>query len=203
LDSSGPVLFGDVREGLGGRHFRCWKFRTMSRGAETKQRSMASDSHVDGPQFKVKNDPRITRVGRWLRSTNIDELRQLINVACAQMSLIGPRPSPFRENQICVPWRRARLSVRPGITGLWQICRHDREIGDFHQWIHYDMLYVRHLSALIDVKILLATLLTLGGRWSIGLSWFIKPRDMQERSLALVPSRVPALDLVQTEAVSA
>jgi lipopolysaccharide/colanic/teichoic acid biosynthesis glycosyltransferase len=78
------------------------------------------------------------------------------------MSLVGPRPSPFRENQVCIPWREARLSVRPGITGLWQICRHERSSGDFHQWIYYDLLYVDHMSSLLDMKILVATTLSLG-----------------------------------------
>ena len=73
------------------------------------------------------------------------------------MSLVGPRPSPFRENQVCVPWRAARLSVRPGITGFWQVCRHNRAAGDFHQWIEYDLLYVQHLSFVLDLKILAAT----------------------------------------------
>jgi lipopolysaccharide/colanic/teichoic acid biosynthesis glycosyltransferase len=119
-------------------------------------------------------------VGRWLRRTNIDELPQLFNVLKGQMSLIGPRPSPFRENQICVPWRQARLSVRPGITGLWQVCRHERSAGDFHQWIHYDMLYVKNMSFALDMKILMATLLTLGGRWSVPLSWMIKEPQVKE-----------------------
>jgi lipopolysaccharide/colanic/teichoic acid biosynthesis glycosyltransferase len=83
------------------------------------------------------------------------------------MSLIGPRPSPFRENQICVSWRRARLSVLPGISGLWQICRTQREGGDFHQWIYYDLLYVRNWSLWLDIKVLVATVITLGGRWSV------------------------------------
>jgi lipopolysaccharide/colanic/teichoic acid biosynthesis glycosyltransferase len=86
------------------------------------------------------------------------------------MSLVGPRPSPFRENQICVPWRRARLSVLPGITGLWQLCRSNRNSGDFHQWIFYDLAYVRHLSLRLDVKILLHTVLTAGGRGTVPLS---------------------------------
>jgi len=173
LTSRGPVLFGHIREGRGGRPFRCWKFRTMVHDAHRQQRALYRQNEVDGPQFKLRHDPRITRLGYWLRHTNLDELPQLINVVAGQMSLIGPRPSPFRENQICVPWRRARLSVRPGITGLWQICRHERAAGDFHQWIHYDMLYVRHLSFGLDLRILLATLLTFGGRWSVPVTWLI------------------------------
>ncbi|MBN1345166.1 MAG: sugar transferase [Phycisphaerae bacterium] len=178
LGSRGPVFYGDEREGKDGRVFRCWKFRTMVEDAHAMQRQLYEKNTVDGPQFKLANDPRVTRLGRWLRKTNIDELPQLFNVLLGQMSLIGPRPSPFRENQICVPWRRSRLSVRPGITGLWQICRHERSAGDFHQWIYYDMLYVRHLSPWLDMKILVSTLTTFGGRWPVRLSWLISPRKL-------------------------
>lgn len=173
LDSPGPVFFLDRREGKGGKIFNCIKFRTMFRDAHLVQRSLYTVSDVDGPQFKLANDPRITRIGRWLRLTNLDELPQLINVVLGQMSLVGPRPSPFRENQICIPWRRARLSVRPGITGMWQVCRHDREEADFHQWIAYDIAYVRNQSLMVDLRILAATILTLGGRWSVSESWLL------------------------------
>ncbi len=167
LCSRGPVLFGHLREGRGGREFRCWKFRTMVANAHEQQRALYKKNHVDGPQFKMDGDPRVTRLGAVLRATNIDELPQLFNVLRGHMSLIGPRPSPFRENQICVPWRKARLSVRPGITGLWQVCRHERSAGDFHQWIHFDMMYVHHWTLAMDLRILAATILTLGGRFSI------------------------------------
>ncbi|HVP11407.1 MAG TPA: sugar transferase, partial [Phycisphaerae bacterium] len=173
LTSHGPVLFGHVRESRGGRAFRCWKFRTMVDRAHAQQRALYAQNAVDGPQFKLQNDPRVTPLGRILRSTNIDEIPQLFNVLRGQMSLVGPRPSPFRENQICVPWREARLSVLPGITGLWQVCRHDRDNGDFHQWIYYDVLYARHRSFAVDLRILLATFLTLGGRWGVPVSWVI------------------------------
>jgi lipopolysaccharide/colanic/teichoic acid biosynthesis glycosyltransferase len=173
MTSRGPVFFAHEREGRGGRRFRCWKFRTMSRDAHAHQRGLYGQSVVDGPQFKLRDDPRTTRLGVILRRTNIDELPQLFNVLLGHMSLVGPRPSPFRENQICVPWRQARLSVRPGITGLWQLCRQDRDCGDFHQWIYFDELYVRHCSTWLDLRILLATALTLGGRWSVPLTWMI------------------------------
>lgn len=173
FDSRGPVFYLDAREGKGGRTFNCIKFRTMCKDAHLVQRSLYADNDVDGPQFKLANDPRITRVGRWLRLTNLDELPQLINVALGQMSLVGPRPSPFRENQICIPWRRARLSVRPGITGMWQVCRHDRDEADFHQWIAYDIAYVRHQSLMLDLRILAATILTLGGKWSVSETWLL------------------------------
>jgi lipopolysaccharide/colanic/teichoic acid biosynthesis glycosyltransferase len=150
----------------------------MFQGADAQQRQLYANNQLDGPQFKLDHDPRVTRVGRWLRSISFDELPQLINVLRGEMSIVGPRPSPFRENQTCVPWRAGRLSVLPGISGLWQVCRHDRKAGDFHQWIYYDLLYV---SPWLDLKILLATVLTLGGRWPVRLSWMLDAADATER----------------------
>jgi lipopolysaccharide/colanic/teichoic acid biosynthesis glycosyltransferase len=174
LESKGPIFYGDKREGFRGRGFSCWKFRTMYSNAHQKQRELKALDHTDGPHFKVDRDPRVTRVGRVLRALNVDEIPQLINVLLGQMSLVGPRPSPFRENQVCVPWRAARLSVRPGITGFWQVCRHNRQAGDFHQWIEYDLLYVQHLSLALDLKILAATALTLGGKVAhVPASWLV------------------------------
>ncbi len=175
LESRGPVLFMHRREQKDGAEFTCFKFRTMDMDAHRQQRELYKQNELDGPQFKIQSDPRVTRIGHWLRVTNIDELPQLINVLLGHMSLVGPRPSPFRENQICVPWRRARLSVRPGITGLWQVCRSEnRTGGDFHEWIYYDIGYVRYFSIWLDIKILLATVATCGGRWRAPLSWLIK-----------------------------
>jgi lipopolysaccharide/colanic/teichoic acid biosynthesis glycosyltransferase len=192
LDSRGPVLFGDRREGKGGRVFRCWKFRTMFVGAEARQRELQqAQNQVDGPQFKMENDPRVTRLGRILRPLNVDELPQLLNVLRGEMSLVGPRPSPFRENQMCIPWREARLSVRPGITGLWQICRRTRALGDFHQWIYYDLLYVRNMSPWLDLKILLATLGSLGGRWHVPLHWLLS-RSQYDQPHGLPAAPQPA-----------
>ncbi len=191
LTSRGPALFGHEREGRAGQPFRCWKFRTMVDRAHSQQRALYVHSTVDGPQFKIPHDPRVTRLGRWLRATNIDELPQLYNVLRGDMSLIGPRPSPFRENQICIPWRQARLAVRPGITGLWQVCRRERALGDFHQWIYFDVLYVRHLSLWLDLRVLLATFLTMGGRWSVPL-WFMIPRAGMERTATALAPDWPA-----------
>lgn len=178
LESRGPLLFAHDREAKHGKVFRCLKFRTMYAGSQVLQRELYEKNEVDGPQFKLDDDPRVTKVGRWLRTFSIDELPQLINVAMGQMSLVGPRPLPFRENQTCVPWREGRLSVRPGITGLWQVCRHDRSAGDFHQWIYYDLLYVRHMSLLVDLKIVLATVITLGGKGHVSVSWIIPEKRL-------------------------
>jgi len=184
LESKGPVLFGHVREGMGGRPFRCWKFRTMYHGADQQQRRLQAMNQVDGPQFKVRQDPRRTRLGRLLTVSNLDELPQLWNVLVGEMSFVGPRPSPFRENQVCVPWREGRLSVRPGITGLWQICRHDRDKADFHQWIYYDLLYVRNVSLWLDLKILALTLASFVRGGYVPLRWVLPPEAYGERRTA-------------------
>jgi lipopolysaccharide/colanic/teichoic acid biosynthesis glycosyltransferase len=171
--STGPIFYGDLREGKDARAFKCWKFRSMLTNADDMQRALAAQQQMDGPQFKMDHDPRVTKIGAILRRLNVDELPQLWNVARGEMSFVGPRPSPFRENQICIPWRNGRLSVRPGITGLWQVCRKDRDQGDFHQWIHYDLLYVRNVSFRVDVIILAATIFTLGGRKPIPLQFVL------------------------------
>jgi lipopolysaccharide/colanic/teichoic acid biosynthesis glycosyltransferase/NDP-sugar pyrophosphorylase family protein len=157
LSSPGSVFFKDKRQGLHGKEFKCLKFRTMATGADRIQSKLRVISHTDGPQFKVKDDPRITTVGRFLRDTCLDEIPQFFNVLLGQMSLIGPRPSPASENSLCPPWRDARLSVRPGITGLWQICRTRRQGQDFQEWIHYDIKYVRDISFKLDMWIFAQT----------------------------------------------
>ncbi len=153
LISPGPVFFKDKRQGLYGKTFNCLKFRTMRFGADSIQDKLRSVSQVDGPQFKIDDDPRINPVGRFLRDTYLDEIPQFINVLLGQMSVIGPRPSPESENTMCPFWRDARLSVRPGITGLWQICRTRQPLKDFQEWIHYDVEYVRKLSLGMDLWI--------------------------------------------------
>ena len=192
LESRGPVFFGHMREGRWGRPFRCWKFRTMIVGADQQQRKLTRMNQMDGPQFKVDRDPRRTRVGRFLTATNLDEVPQLWNVLVGEMSPVGPRPSPFRENPVCVPWREGRLSVHPGITGLWQICRHDRHKGDFYQWIYYDLLYVRNMSPWLDTKLLAFTLISLVRGRHVPLSG-ISPERYGERRSAPRPSGIEAV----------
>jgi len=151
LTSSGPVFYKAGRQGLHGRQFDCIKFRSMAVGAEEIQERLRVVSQVDGPQFKMEKDPRVSAVGQFLRDTYLDEIPQFINVFMGQMSIVGPRPSPEQENALCPHWRDARLSVRPGITGLWQICRTRAESKDFQEWVHYDTEYVRSLSVWLDL----------------------------------------------------
>lgn len=153
LSSPGPVFFRDKRQGFHGKMFDCIKFRTMRQGADKMQDKLRFVCEVDGPQFKMADDPRITAVGRFLRETYLDEIPQFYNVLCGQMSVVGPRPSPESENTLCASWRDARLSVRPGITGLWQVCRTRAAHKDFQEWIHFDTKYVRDLSPRQDLWI--------------------------------------------------
>ena len=151
LTSRGPVFFRDTRQGLHSKEFNCLKFRTMLVGADKLQDKLRVLNRADGPQFKMSDDPRLTAVGRFLRDTYIDEIPQFFNVLLGQMSVIGPRPSPESENTLCPSWRDARLSVRPGITGLWQVCRTRQPMKDFQEWIYYDTKYVRELSLKTDL----------------------------------------------------
>ncbi|RKY11529.1 MAG: hypothetical protein DRP65_03985 [Planctomycetota bacterium] len=151
LTSPGPVFYKARRQGLHGKPFDCIKFRSMAVGAEEIQERLRVVSQVDGPQFKMEKDPRVSAVGQFLRNTYLDEIPQFINVLLGQMSIVGPRPSPEQENSLCPHWRDARLSVRPGITGLWQICRTRAESKDFQEWLHYDTEYVRNLSVWLDL----------------------------------------------------
>jgi lipopolysaccharide/colanic/teichoic acid biosynthesis glycosyltransferase len=186
LTSPGPVFYGDIREGLRMRSFRCWSFRTMSITADSTQRALAAALSAGGPQFKMTSDPRITLVGRWLRKWNLDDLPQLFNVLRREMSFVGPRPSPLRENQISASWREARLSVRPGITGLWQVCRSGKYEGDFFQWFNLDLLYAAHASFWVDARIVLATIFSHAGRRTVNPNWILPesvPFDFEEHRI--------------------
>ncbi|MEP7346434.1 MAG: sugar transferase [Gemmatimonadaceae bacterium] len=195
LTSRGGIFYADKREGKDGKEFLCWKFRSMRMNAHAMQATLAKQQIADGPQFKMVNDPRLTPIGGKLRALNLDELPQLFNVLLGEMSFVGPRPSPFRENQICVPWRQGRLSVRPGITGLWQVCRKDRAAGDFHQWIFYDLVYVRRVSFLVDLKIFVATILTHGGRYPVRLEKIINDVGSIEPEEKIAREFVPPVPL--------
>ncbi len=156
MDSNGRVLFGQERVGHNRRVFRAWKFRTMVDGADKMQESLESLNEAEGPIFKIKEDPRITRVGSFLRRTSIDELPQLFNVLKGDMSLVGPRPLPLRDvTRIDVRWHKRRFSVKPGITCLWQI--NGRE-PTFDDWIKADMEYIDNWSLKLDARILMKTI---------------------------------------------
>ncbi len=159
LEDGRPIFFSHTRETIGGRRFGCLKFRSMRRDAEMIKAKLAGENKADGPQFFIPDDPRLTRVGRILRDFQLDELPQFLNVLKGDMSVVGPRPSPFKENQFCPPWREARLSVRPGVTGLWQIRRTRVAGADFQEWIKYDIEYVERESFFFDLWIIWKTVL--------------------------------------------
>jgi len=153
-----PFFFSHERESLGGRKFLCHKFRSMRRDAESLVAQLGDKNKSDAAHVIIENDPRVTPIGKILRKTNLDELPQFWNVLIGDMSVVGPRPSPERENQFCPAWREVRLSVRPGITGLWQISRTRKAGLDFQEWVKYDIEYVDKMSLWLDVKIIYITI---------------------------------------------
>lgn len=155
LESRGPVLYRSTRIGRGGRPFTFLKLRSMVHGADQHRHRLSHLNECDGPVFKISRDPRVTRVGRFLRVTSIDEIPQFANVLLDQMSLVGPRPPIPEEVAQYEPWQFHRLDVRPGITCLWQISGRSR-IG-FQEWMRLDLEYVRRQSLALDVNILLRT----------------------------------------------
>jgi exopolysaccharide biosynthesis polyprenyl glycosylphosphotransferase len=157
LTSPGPGFFVQERVGLNKRRFRLYKFRTMVADAEQRQQEIEHLNEVSGPVFKIRNDPRLTPVGKFLRKTSIDELPQLFNVLKGDMSLVGPRPFPLRDYQgFDHDWQRRRFSVRPGITCLWQI--NGRSSIPFEKWMELDMQYIDQWSLWMDLKILAKTI---------------------------------------------
>src|SRR5215831_860989 len=155
IDSPGPALFVQERVGLRGRRFRFYKFRSMHVDAERRLHDVQEKNEVDGPVFKMRRDPRVTRVGAILRRTSLDELPQLINVLKGDMSMVGPRPPLPREVERYRPADIVRLSVKPGLTCLWQI--RGRSTVGFDTWMEYDREYVHRMSAWLDVSILVRT----------------------------------------------
>jgi exopolysaccharide biosynthesis polyprenyl glycosylphosphotransferase len=155
--SKGPIFFGQTRVGLNKRQFRMYKFRTMSADAEQLQDQLLNLNEMSGPVFKIKNDPRITTLGRVLRQTSIDELPQLFNVFKGDMSLVGPRAMSLRDYQLFdQDWQRRRFSVKPGITCLWQV--NGRNSVPFETWMELDMQYIDKWSLWLDFKILAQTI---------------------------------------------
>jgi lipopolysaccharide/colanic/teichoic acid biosynthesis glycosyltransferase len=155
LDSPGTIFFGQKRCGKSGREFTMWKFRSMVQEAERLQPSLVDKNKMDGPMFKMTDDPRLTRAGRLVRNTSLDEWPQLINVLLGEMSLVGPRPLKMEEMKYSPAWRDTRLRVKPGITGIWQV--YARGSPAFQDWIICDTYYVEHQSLRLDLKILLKT----------------------------------------------
>jgi exopolysaccharide biosynthesis polyprenyl glycosylphosphotransferase len=155
LNSRGPVFFSQVRAGRHGRKFRMMKFRSMVVDAEALRAKLEHLNEMNGPVFKIKHDPRITSVGRFLRKTSIDELPQLFNVLLGDMSLVGPRPPLPSEVTQYEAWQRRRLSVKPGLTGLWQVS--GRNQVDFDQWMELDLQYIDNWSLWLDLKIIFRT----------------------------------------------
>ncbi len=156
-DSSGSAFFVQERLGFNKRRFNLYKFRTMVQDAEKLQENLEKDNETGGPNFKIANDPRITKIGTFLRKSSIDELPQLLNVLKGDMSLVGPRPLPVRDyNEFDQRWFNRRFSVRPGITCLWQV--RGRSDIPFVEWIKLDLNYIDHWSLGLDFKLLLQTI---------------------------------------------
>ncbi|HEX5808856.1 MAG TPA: sugar transferase [Anaerolineales bacterium] len=152
----GPVIFSQNRTGKGGKRFKMYKFRSMVPNAEELKKELAHLNELQWPDFKITNDPRVTRMGNILRRTSLDELPQLINVLKGDMSLVGPRPTSFAPDTYDL-WQTVRLDVVPGLTGLWQII--GRAETEFHERLRLDVMYIRHRTIMCDVQILFRTVL--------------------------------------------
>lgn len=155
LDSPGPIFFRQVRVGKGEHLFTVFKFRSMYEGAEDERERLQEHNEADGPLFKMRNDPRVTRVGRFLRRMSLDEFPQFLNVLMGHMSLVGPRPAPPSEVERYLPWHRRRLAVSPGMTGLWQVS--GRSELTFDEMVLLDLYYIEHWSPLLDLQLLIRT----------------------------------------------
>ncbi len=157
IDSKGPIIFKQKRVGLRGRQFYIYKFRTMVTNAEELKKKLEAQNESDGPAFKIKHDPRITRIGRFLRKTSLDEVPQLMNVIKGEMSLIGPRPPIPSEVEQYERWQLRRLSVKPGLTCTWQIIPNRNDVV-FEKWMKLDLQYIDNWSLKNDAKLLLKTI---------------------------------------------
>lgn len=155
-DPKGTIFYHQPRIGKGGSTFRCHKFRSMYSNADEIKASLMAQNEMDGPVFKMKHDPRITKVGKVIRKTSIDELPQLWNIFVGEMSVIGPRPLPVAEELACTPYQRQRELVKPGLSCYWQISGRSNVM--FDEWIEMDFRYIREQSFLTDMKILFGTI---------------------------------------------
>ncbi len=161
LESKGPIIFAQDRVGYKGDKFKMYKLRSMVQNAEELKEKLNSKNEMDGPMFKMKDDPRITKVGKIIRKTSIDELPQLFNILKGDMSLVGPRPSLPKEVDEFQPWMLERLSVKPGLTCYWQVS--GRNDIDFINWMKLDIKYVEERSTLLDLKLIWKTFFILFG----------------------------------------
>lgn len=160
-ESKGPIIFSQDRIGKNGKVFRMYKLRSMVANAEELKGTLMKENEMSGPMFKIKDDPRITKIGRFIRKTSIDELPQLFNVLKGDMSLVGPRPSLPNEVLEFEPWMNKRLMVKPGLTCYWQVM--GRNNIDFQQWMLLDIKYVETRSIIVDIKLIIKTFFVLFG----------------------------------------
>ena len=161
VESKGEIIFSQERIGLNGEKFNMHKFRSMVPNAEELKKKLLEENEMSGPMFKMKDDPRITKVGKFIRKTSIDELPQLINVLKGEMSLVGPRPSLPNEVAKFEPWMLKRLEVKPGLTCYWQVA--GRNNIDFEEWMQLDVDYVNDRNMLLDIKLIFKTFFVLFG----------------------------------------
>ena len=160
-DSKGSIFFSQKRVGQNGKEFKMYKFRSMVHNAEELKENLLKQNERSGPMFKMKNDPRVTKVGKFIRKTSLDELPQLINVLMGEMSLVGPRPSLPKEVEQFKPWMLKRLSVKPGLTCYWQV--YGRNNIGFEDWMNLDIKYVEERNLIIDIKLIFKTVFVLLG----------------------------------------
>lgn len=156
LEDGGPVFYSQIRVGKNGKFFRMHKFRSMCDGAERMKKKLLEQNEMNGPAFKMENDPRITKVGRFIRKTSIDELPQLINILEGSMSVVGPRPPLGHEVMQYDDFAMRRLAVKPGLTCYWQCC--GRSNIDFDEWMKLDNKYIDERGAWVDIKMIFATI---------------------------------------------
>ena len=161
LESKGPIIFSQKRVGLDGKEFKMYKLRSMVVNAEEIKEKLKEKNEMSEPMFKIKDDPRVTKVGKFIRKTSIDEIPQLINILKGEMSLVGPRPSLPKEVAKFEPWMLDRLMVKPGLTCYWQVS--GRNNIDFIEWMRLDLQYVEDRSFLLDLKLIFKTFFVLFG----------------------------------------
>lgn len=161
LESKGPIIFSQKRVGLNKKEFKMYKLRSMVCNAEELKDKLKDKNEMSGPMFKIKDDPRITKVGKFIRKTSIDELPQLINVLKGDMSLVGPRPSLPNEVNAFEPWMLKRFEVKPGLTCYWQVM--GRNNIDFEEWMKLDIRYVCERNFVLDIKLIFKTFFVLFG----------------------------------------